>query len=319
MKLVLAELRLLDHYVSREFAIIIRELIDRYGWKQMEIDDLWGDPRPWREVIRDRFDAEPEVILFWEGYRLINRHTRQVEALDCKKVILADDLHWREEAVRWSKLLAYLLCDVVISTYGYRFGDFYPEVCNMKEVVWSPHSASADFLMPINEQAENAVLLSGAVNAAYPMREMLWALTGDEGDRIVRLRHPGYRCGFDHGRDAAVGPGYARTLNRYRTSFTDGTKYGYTVAKVFEIPATGALLLVDATLRAPLQRLGFVDGEHYLSASAEDLVERVRYVLDESNHPRLDAIRKNGQAMVWDRHKTSDRARLIDEVCRPGA
>jgi hypothetical protein len=318
MKLIVGELRCREHYVSREFSLIIRELIGRYGWKSMELRELWEDPRPWRDVIRGRFDEEPEVILFWEGYGLINRHARQIQALDCKKVILADDLHWREEPVRWSKLHAYLLCEVVISTYAYRFEELYPEVCNLTRVVWSAHSASADFFLPFDEEAENAVLLSGAVNAAYPLRQKLSALTGAEGDRIVRLPHPGYHFGYDYGRDAAVGPGYARTLNRYRAAFTDGTKYRYTVAKVFEIPATGALLLVDAALRAPLLRLGFVDGEHYLSASAEDLADRVRYVLDESNHPRLDAIRRNGQALVRDRHQTGDRARLIDEVCRPG-
>jgi hypothetical protein len=318
MKLIVAQLQCLDHYVSREFSFIIRELMDRFGWKQVELDDIWGDPRPLRDAILGRFDADPEVILFWEGYGLINRHARQIEALDCRKAILADDLHWLNEAARWSKLLAYLLCDVVISTYAYRFDELYPEASRLKRVVWSPHSASVDFLLPFNEAAENAVFLSGAVNSAYPLRQMLWALTGPEGDRVVRQPHPGYHCGYDHRRAAAVGPGYARILNRYRTSFTDGTIYLYTVAKVFEIPATGALLLVDSALRAPMQRLGFVDGEHYLSASAEDLVERIRYVLDESNHPRLDAIRRNGQALVWDRHKTSDRARLIDEVCRAG-
>src|SRR5262249_8848485 len=266
MRLIVAQLRCLDRYVSREFSFIIRELIDRYGWKQVELEDIWGDPRPLRDAILGRFDEEPEVILFWEGYGLINRHSRPIEALDWKKVILADDLHWIIEAARWSKLLAYLLCDVVIGTYAYRFEELYPEVSRLKRFVWSPHSASADFLLPFNEAAENAVFLSGAVNSAYPLRPMLWALTGPEGHRVVRHPHPGYHCGYDHRRAAAVGPAYARMLNRYRTSFTDGTIYRYTVAKVFEIPATGALLLVDSALRAPMQRLGFVDGEHYLSA-----------------------------------------------------
>jgi hypothetical protein len=315
MKLIVAQLAALDRYVSREFSYIIRELISRYGWRQIEFAELRGDQKPWRDVFRSRFDEEPEVILFWEGYSLINQHSRQIQDLDCKKVVLADDIHSVEKEMRWGRLPAYLICDVVISTYAYRFPEYYPEVCNLKRVVWSAHAASSDFLLPFNEGAENSIFLSGARNTVYPMREMLWALTGPEGDRIVRRAHPGYHRGYDYQNDAAVGPGYARSINQYRTAFTDGTKYGYTVAKVFEIPATGALLLADSALRDPMRQLGFIEGEHYLSASAENLVDQVRHVLDESNHPRLDAIRKNGQALVWDRHKTSDRARLIDEIC----
>jgi hypothetical protein len=318
MRLIVAQLRCLDRYVSREFAIIIRELIDTYGWKHIECAELWDDPRPWRDLIRHKFDELPEVILFWEGYGLVNRYARQIHALDCKKIIVADDLHYRDESVRWSKLLAYLVCDVVVSTYAHRFEAFYPEVYNLKRVVWSPHSASPEFLLPFNERAENDVFLSGAINDYYPMRQMMCELVEAGRHRIVRQPHPGYHCGYDHQRDPAVGPGYARAINRYRTAFADGLIYRYTVAKFFEIPATGALLLADRAVCEPLGRLGFIESEHYLSAAAEDLADRVREVLDESNYARLDAIRRRGQALVWDRHKTSDRARLINEVCQPG-
>jgi hypothetical protein len=105
-------------------------------------------------------------------------------------------------------------------------------------------------------------------------------------------------------------------INRYRAAFTDGSIYRYTVAKHFEIPAAGALLLAEGALAEPLRQLGFVAGEHYLATSGEDLEEQVRYILEEASDSELDPIRRRGQALVWERHKTSDRARLIDEVCR---
>jgi len=49
--------------------------------------------------------------------------------------------------------------------------------------------------------------------------------------------------------------------------------------------------------------------------SKENLEEKVDYVLDKRNHEELDVIRKSGQALVWERHKTSDRARQINEAC----
>jgi hypothetical protein len=285
----------------------------------LEFAELWDETTPIRDLIRRKFDELPEVILFWEGYSFVNRRAREIHALGCQKAIFADDLHWRDEDVRWSKLLAYLVCDVIIGTYAHRFDSFYPEVHRLKRVVWSPHSASPDFLLTFNDLAENAVFLSGAIGHAYPLRRLMRGLSESGRHRIVHHPHPGYHCGYDHGRDPAVGPGYARAIHRYRTAFTDALIYGYVVAKFFEIPATGALLLADAAVREPLRRLGFVEGEHYVSAPAEDLEDRVREVLDGSNHPRLDAMRRRAQALVRDRHTTSDRARLIDEACRPGS
>jgi len=282
MRLIVAQLGCLDHYVSREFAIIIRELIDTYGWKYMEYAELWDDPRPWRDLIRRKVDELPEVILFWEGMAWSIATRGQIHALDCKKVIFADDLHYRDESVRWSKLLAYLVCDVVISTYAHRFEAFYPEVYNLKRVVWSPHSAAPEFLLPFNEQADNAVFLSGAINSYYPMRQMMCELS--EAGTIASFATPSrISLRLHHGHDPAVGPGYARAINGYRTAFTDGSIHRYTVAKFFEIPATGALLWPMRRYASPCAVWGSSKGEHYVSASAEDLADRVREVLDESN------------------------------------
>jgi hypothetical protein len=318
MKLIVSQLACLDRYVSREFSFIIRELIDTHGWNSMDFAELWDGREPLRDLIRRKFDELPEFILFWEGYGFVNRYARQIHALDCPKVLFADDLHWFDEGMRWSKLLAYLVCDVVIATYADRFGEFYPEVYRLKRVVWSPHSASPDVCLPFNEEAENAVFLSGAIGFPYPLRRMMRELAESGVPGIVTQPHPGYHCGYDHGRDPAVGPGFGRSLNRYRTAFTDALIYRYIVAKFFEIPAAGSLLLADAAVSGPLRDLGFVEGEHYVPASADDLADRVREVLDETNHARLDAIRRRAQALVLGRHTTSDRARLIDETCRRG-
>ena len=100
----------------------------------------------------------------------------------------------------------------------------------------------------------------------------------------------------------------------HRAAFTDCTRFQYTVAKHFEIPATGALLVADSAIEGPLEELGFVPGFHYLSVSDENLEDRVSYVLCEEHHAELDQIRRNGQALVLARHRTSHRARLINDL-----
>jgi hypothetical protein len=103
-------------------------------------------------------------------------------------------------------------------------------------------------------------------------------------------------------------------MHSCRVGFADSVSpFGYAVAKYFEIPATGALLLADDTVSAPLNELGFVANQHYVPVSLKNLEEQVQYVLAENNREELDKVRRNGQALVHQRHKSSDRARDINE------
>jgi hypothetical protein len=315
MKLIVSEMEALGGYVSREFFYVMRELIEGYGWRQIETNRLWHSPRTLKATLAGEFGELPEAILFWEGYHLLKDRVRDVLELDCRKYIFADDLHWWDEGMRQSKRLSYSLCDAILAAYGYAFESFFPDVALAKEVIWVPHAASPDYLLPFNERPLNTVLLSGAVNFYYPLRQQLKAVHDRSPDRVVFHPHPGYRCDYDYRNNESVGRGYARTLHGHRACFTDSVKYGYVVAKYFEIPSTGALLLADSSVRRPLAQLGFVEGVHYVPISSEDLEEKVEYVLDEANHAALDKVRRAGQALVRGRHQTADRARLINEIC----
>jgi hypothetical protein len=314
MKLMVSAMETRSRYVSREFTYVMRELIARYGWRHIETAQLLNSPRTLKATLDAEFGETPEAILFWEDYPLDAR-AREVWELDCPKYVFADDLHsWGDDMAR-VKHSAFSACDAVLATYAYAFESFFPDLSGAKEVVWVPHSASPDFLIQLNERPLNAVLLSGAVNDYYPLRQRLKALHERSPERVAYLPHPGYHCGYDYESDPRVGRGYARTLHRHRACFTDSLKYGYVVAKYFEIPATGSLLLADASVGEHLTKLGFVEGVHYLPVTGEDMEEKVSYVLDGANHASLDEVRRAGQALVWERHKTADRARLINEVC----
>lgn len=317
MKLIVSEMGAWRRYVSREYFHVMRELVESYGWRQVETGRLWRSPRDLKATLSGLFGEVPETILFWESYHLLRDRVRDVLELDCRKCFFADDLHWRDEGTRQSKRLAYTLCDTILAAYAYLFASLFPDIARAREVIWVPHAASPDFALPFNERPVNAVLLSGAVNHYYPLRRRLKALH-ESGPRGVAYRpHPGYRCNYNYENDESVGRGYARALNLHRVCFTDASRYGYVVAKYLEIPATGALLLADSSVSRPLAQLGFVEGVHYVPASGRDLEGQVGYVLDESNHAALDEVRRAGQALVRERHKTSDRARLIDRACGP--
>jgi hypothetical protein len=310
MRLILAELDAFSRYVSREFAYIMHELIAAHKWTHLEPSAFSGG-RMREEIVRHCGEL-PEVILFWGGEKFLCEHERQVEELNTAKWFVADDLHHHEARDRREK--AFLLCDTVLATYAYRFADFFPEVAKSRRVVWLPHSASPDFALVANSTPRNELFLSGAVSKSYPLRERLNALMESGCKEIVRDEHPGYHCHYDYADDSRVGRAFARRIWEHRAAFTDCLVFRYAVAKHFEIPATGALLVADIAIEEPLKELGFLPGVHYFPVSDADLEERVRYLFCEEHHAELDRIRQNGQALVLTRHRTSHRAKLINEL-----
>lgn len=314
MKLIVSQLKALRGYVSREFYYVMADLIRDFGWQHIEPHNLWRSHGRIRKKLIDEFGELPEIILFWEEYSLLNTHAPEIVQLNCRKCIFSDDLHWWREEMRRSKLAGFAMCDMVISTYAYLWINFYPELGHIR-VAWVPHAASPDFMVAFNDSAENSIFLSGAINEFYPMRERMLHLAQQHLYSIVYHSHPGYHCRYDYNLDQNIGPAYAKKMNRYRAAYTDSGKYSYLLAKYFEVPATGALLLADDSVAPQLRQLGFEENVHYLPVASCNLEEQIRFVLNEKNHTRLDEIRKNGQTLVWERHKTRDRAKQIDEAC----
>jgi Glycosyl transferases group 1 len=312
MRLLVAELRAFSHYVSREFAWIMRELIEIHGWTHVEPSILAKQPGTLEEKIVRSCGECARIVLFWGGEDFLCAFKSQVTGLRCAKWFVADDLHHRD--LRKKRREAFLLCDTIFSTYAYRLADFFPEVARSRRIVWLPHAASPDFEYSMNERAENRLLLSGAINSAYPLRLEVKRLMESGFEGIVRVPHPGYHCGYDYERDNLVGRGFSKKIWRRRAAFSDCSKHGYLLAKHFEIPATGALLVADEALSAPLKELGFSGGVHYFPVTKKNLKDRLRYLLEERHHPALDEIRRKGQTLVFERHRTSHRAKLINSL-----
>ena len=88
-----------------------------------------------------------------------------------------------------------------------------------------------------------------------------WSCTTKTYMRSNTISIPVIICGYDYVRDGRVGRGYAEKIWQCRVGFADSVfPFAYIVAKFFEIPATGALLLADDTVSEPLSKLGFVAG-----------------------------------------------------------
>jgi hypothetical protein len=315
MKLIVSHLEAVRTYVTRELYYIQHDLITHHGWRHIEANALWHGAGSLEHKLRIALGQLPELIIFWEAYELVYRHCREMQGLKCRKFFFADDLHWWNRRMREMKVIVFGVSDAILSPYVYGWTSLFPELAR-KRTMWVPHSASTDFILPFNEDAENAIFLSGAINEAYPLRQRMLELHREGSHAIRYHRHPGYYSGYDYERDERIGRGYAEKIRECRVGFADSVfPYAYLVAKFFEIPATGALLLADDTVSEPLDRLGFIAGRHYVPVSQKNLQSQIEYVLSEKNHDELDQIRRNGYALVHQQHQTSDRARFINAVC----
>jgi hypothetical protein len=315
IKLIISDLAVRGSYVTREAYHVMTELIEHHGWMHMETPDLASQPHSLRERMRERCGVVPDVVLFWEGYNLVTSAFVQLFQANFRVAIFCEDLHWFHPEMRATKMLAMAVADVILASYAPVFERFFPEVAAVKRIVWVPHAASPEFMLPLNNIAENVIFLSGMINHHYPLRQRLKALAEETEFHVVEHPHPGYECTHNHETSGVVGAGYARRINASRAAFTDASNFNYLLAKFFEIPATGSLLLADAAVEKELSQLGFCQRVHYVPVSEATLERELRYVLDANNHAELDEMRRRGQHLVWERHKTSDRAKLINDVC----
>lgn len=311
VKLALGPFNVLAGYVSREIWCTF-EALRAHGWRIQEsfhFDFAREGALP--SYLRARLGEVPEVVLIWESYWPALRHIRSLQEAGARVFVMTDDLHWTgrdgmREALRRA--------DGILSPYAPVFSDFFPDI-DATKVTWIPHAANPDFLLPLNDAPAQVVFVSGAINDAYPLRVAMRELARRRPELARMHEHPGYALNFNYATDRRVGRGYAQKIAACLAALTDGLKHRYIVAKHFEIPAAGALLIADRACAPQLERLGFIDGEHYVSTASDDLEDVIERVLDPQNRDAIDVIRRRGHDLVHARHTTACRAREIHMEC----
>jgi hypothetical protein len=315
MKLLVSWMTELRGYVTREYYYVMQHLMSEHSWQQIRPSDLAEHADRAGEWLQAVFGELPTVVIFWETWELIHSVYSHLRSAGCRTVFFADDLQtWPDSEVsRDAKLRTLSLCDAVLATYAYVFDVFYPELQD-KPVAWVPHSASPDFSLSFNDRPENAVLLSGCLGEIYPLRMRMKDLS-KRMSSVVHNQHPGYGEFYDYETDSRVGSGYAGLIGRFKAAFTDASNFRYIVAKYFEIPSTGSLLVADEAVCEPLRDLGFFENMHYVPVNLDNLEERIEFVLNPAHSIEIDAIRRRGQELVKTAHTTRHRAALIDQAC----
>lgn len=289
------------------------------GWTFIQPGDIVGG---FRQYFIDQYKTIPEILLFWSyNYKIflmwdiIYLHSQDI--LNEKywlKCVYLDDIHTPLSApFDMQRKFVFQNFDLILTPGAALFKKFYPEIATHK-VLSVPHFVNHDFLVGFNSQPLNRILLSGVMDKYYyPFRHMLYTLANHHKYPIDVLK-----SSDKPSQDLSYGKSYILKLNEYLAAFaTSGNRnLPYVVAKFFEIPASGALMLAhDELVKTQLLKLGFKANVHYISITHQNLHAVLGFVLNPRNRHFIDKIRRQGYDFVWKYHTSHNRADMIDALC----
>lgn len=234
-----------------------------------------------------------------------------ISVLKCENITLVykiDDLYPYKDIRK--KCINY--ADLLIGPYQYLFKEekiiqMYPSI-KSKESYHIPYSAVDSFYKNIefNNTPTEKIFVSGAVSSVYPLRNYILRYT----EYIERLEHPTYK---NH-KHKIINEVYYKKLSDYLCCFTDASIYKYVLLKVFEICSVGSLLLCDELIQDELYRIGFENNVNYMSCNKENLVTKMKWILDKKNRKIVDEIRLKGMNLVRNNHNTNNRSETFNSL-----
>lgn len=299
-------------YFKRQWRIPFYELRD-IGWTAIDKHDINKSKSLLSQITKVNKLKPSEIthILFWNCHSYIKKYkTELYQYPNITKMVYIDDLH----NDMTYKLHLFSNMNIVLATYKYLFPSLYSTI-NIDKIYWFPHNINGQFMpSEINKDPINKILLSGATSDVYPMRCKLkkYIKTG----QVEQLQKQGYKV-KNHD---IIGKKYIQHLSEYICAFTccSNINTPYLVAKFFEIPGSGSLLLAyDEFIKEHLCELGLIDGENYISVNHDNLKEKIDYILNPDNRKYIDSVRTKGYLLIQNNHtlkkRVDDLNKYLDE------
>ena len=286
-------------------------LVNNMGYYEIDVTEILNrSESEVNDIFLDKYGKLPDnIILFYTCY--VNLAFLNISS-KIRIHYIVDDIH-QEGENKENKIIGFKKCSNILSTSGYAFNQFYDNI----PAVFFPYCTR--FISVFNDNPINKVLVSGRLNKnIYPVRQMMYQLSKKSKTIDYLKVNVGYCIERDKP-ELIYGQRYIDYLSKYLISFTceANDKRPYLVKKFFEIPASGSLLLTINPITKPFfAQLGMIDGEHYVSATPLNIVEKIQFLLDANNRDMVDRIRKNGYEMVKANHTYIHRAHTLDEIIR---
>ena len=301
------------HDILREFYYLINEFIKEYNFTLIDFSKFNADSS-FGSVLNERniLCEQVESIIIIENHDEILVHHVFSDIYDYKDklFVFADDIHKNEHLKHENY---YENFKKIFVCYREPFLEKYPEISEDK-VVWVPHGFTDDHYLKFNNKPLNRVLVSGMKGLLYPLRKYLITKAPTNKDTIAYVHHPKYRkFDYENTQGLKIGSNYGKMLNSYVCCFTDCSSLNYVLAKYFEIPASGSLLLGEETKYNDLEKLGFIDNVNYIKCNMQNIDMKIEWILNPVNNAEIERIRKAGQKLVLEKHHIKNRVKQMNE------
>lgn len=229
----------------------------------------------------------------------------------CHIISFWDDLHYFNEKVQRDRHKLFREADTLLLPYYEHFflhKEYQPYWSKALSFPWFPA-----YTMPMGTREEwrarnRNILLSGRISDSYPLRRRIRRIIAKDdhiSSRVYFLKHPGYNEKQDR-ENGVLDADYYRFLASAKGAIaTSGSRedfpIDYVVAKYFEIPACGSLLICEDI--PFLERRGFVDGWNCVYLDKANLDTQLKELADDIDFYYDVAIR--GRDLV-DRYHSLD-------------
>lgn len=303
-----------EHYYTVFVAGFIRDLVlglQKKDWiivpTKIIKKDIVSDIKAFLEIdhidIISFYLVRKDIIKAWKS-ESFDKNTL--------KVLITEDVHSAEDKFVIRKMCSSGL-DYIFARYHEATKSVIPNV-NIP-IISFPQGATKEFVQPIrfNKKIKKA-LLSGAVEEdVYLLRHKAQELVNTGYQFINQRKHPGYDKKLDPLKETK---NYSLDINKYLIAIADCVvlvKSPYIVAKHFEIPLSGTLMLTHEKAKKNLEELGFIEGIHYIATNESKLKETIEFWLADSQSKKALEIIKNGQKLVKSKHMNYMRTDFFDK------
>lgn len=289
-----------DSIVNLHIYDLFNKIIENTDSKTVDPVELSKNGGRLKEYLLEKFGCIPEHYITFYGFALLDSIADELSKLT-KIVLFNDDIHHSKRIANF-RVRPYLRSFCSFNTYGYQLNRW--NLPNVNNNYYFPHSAR--WILDINKEPTNRILVSGVVSGTYPDREYVIKLKHPKIDVLWKRRHDDRKTVF--------GIDFYKKLNEYICCYVD-TAREYTLGKVFEIPASGSLLLcMNPEIKDIFEILGFQDGENYISCTRENILQKIDFILDPKNRTEIDRIRENGQKLIKEKHNYENRYKVFMDV-----
>jgi hypothetical protein len=290
----------------KHITFIFDMLIKNHNCSYISLDELSPHVNNLPDYFLSKFNCIPSYFITFAGIGSFTHLIYKINKI-MKFVCIIDDIH-HAKSIRNARLPVLNKADIILSTYAYEYT--YWHLPQPKKLFFFPHSAA--WIIDFNENPINKVLISGRVSNTYEDRLFMYNLAETNTNLEI------LKCDFNYNvynnltkSSLLCHENYYKYLNNYICCFVD-TARNYMLAKVFEILASGSLLLcMNENIIDIFKDIGLEDGINYISCNRNNVNDKVNFITDINNITTINTIRKNGHLLLINKHHYIHRYNML--------